>query len=431
MKSNEYNVMLSNPCFDAVSIKPIGQSFKKSLWIYSIVSLFLIFEMAVQVSPSVMSSSLMQDLGISAFSLGLMSGIYFYTYTSMQIPSGLLFDRITPKIIIVSSIVICSLGAIAFSFSHSLFFGCLSRLLMGIGSAFAFVSVLVVASDLFPLKYFALLTGITQALAAMGAMLGQMPISMLAEQLGWRNAMLALGLGGIVIAIISFIFINYEKMPTVKFASSSSLLTIKKSLYKIISNPQSWMIALYACLMWMPMSGFASLWGVSFLMKADGLGENTAALLCSLMWLGLAIASPLLGLVSSLLSNKRVLLITSSLLGFIAFALIVEFQWNSLFLSVLLLMAGAGCAGQALSFAVVNENNDKDVKATAIAFNNMAVVISGAIVQPLIGYLISTTHFSSKNTLTLQDYRQGLWVVLVAYIVALVTAFVLIKENKK
>jgi hypothetical protein len=101
MKSNEYNVMLSNPCFDAVSIKPIGQSFKKSLWIYSIVSLFLIFEMAVQVSPSVMSSSLMQDLGISAFSLGLMSGIYFYTYTSMQIPSGLLFDRITPKIIIV------------------------------------------------------------------------------------------------------------------------------------------------------------------------------------------------------------------------------------------------------------------------------------------------------------------------------------------
>ena len=86
----------------------------KALLLYSLVSMFLVFEMGVQVSPSVMASNLMHDLNLSAYALGIMSGVYFYTYTLMQIPSGLLFDRFKPKIIIVCAITICSSGALLF-----------------------------------------------------------------------------------------------------------------------------------------------------------------------------------------------------------------------------------------------------------------------------------------------------------------------------
>lgn len=83
----------SNPAMRAISV-------------YALVSLFLFFEMVLQVSPSVISSQLMHSIGISAFGLGVMSGCYFYTYTLMQIPSGLLFDRYNPKSIIITSILI-------------------------------------------------------------------------------------------------------------------------------------------------------------------------------------------------------------------------------------------------------------------------------------------------------------------------------------
>jgi len=141
----------------------------KAILSYSIVALYLFFEMGVQVSPSVMTTQLQQSMSIGAYALGLMSGIYYYTYTAMQIPAGALFDRYSPRHIITLSIIICALGCLFFGLSTNVYFSAFSRLLMGFGSAFAFVAVLVVTADLFPHKYFALITGITQMLAALGA----------------------------------------------------------------------------------------------------------------------------------------------------------------------------------------------------------------------------------------------------------------------
>ena len=186
-------------------------SFQKMIMMYIAVSLFLFFEMALQVSPSVMSFQLMKDLSIGSFGLGLMSGCYFYTYTAMQIPSGILLDRFNPRIIITIAILVCSCGALVFSFAPNIFVASAARMLMGIGSAFAFVSVLVVTADLFQSKYFATLTGVTQALAALGAMSGQLPISHLVNFLGWRSTLLSFSITGLILAVIIFIFLRYQK----------------------------------------------------------------------------------------------------------------------------------------------------------------------------------------------------------------------------
>ncbi|OGT30383.1 MAG: hypothetical protein A3E87_01480 [Gammaproteobacteria bacterium RIFCSPHIGHO2_12_FULL_35_23] len=395
----------------------------KALLLYSLVSMFLVFEMGVQVSPSVMASNLMHDLNLSAYALGIMSGVYFYTYTLMQIPSGLLFDRFKPKIIIVCAITICSSGALLFGFSSSFYFGCLARILMGLGSAFAFVSVLVIAADLFESKYFALLTGITQMLAAFGAVSGQLPVSIMVSHFGWRDTIIFLGLVGLCLAFLVFITLNYETK--IKYISKANHWTseIILDLKYILRNNQTWYVALYACLLWAPMSGFASLWGVPFLIKFNHLSSNSAALYSSMMWLGLAVASPLLGAFSTAINNRITPLTLSALLGFLAFILVVNIHMASWMLAVLLFIAGAACAGQALSFAVVTENNSSSVKATAIAFNNMAVVISGAIFQPLIGKIISL-----HGQLNADSYQEGCFVILGCYLVAFLISALFIKK---
>jgi MFS family permease len=405
------------------------KSIKKAVLIYLIASLFLVFEMGVQVSPSVMAPDLMHDLHLGAFTLGLMSGFYFYTYTFMQVPSGLLLDRHKPKAIITISILICATGSLVFGLASNYYWGCLARLLTGFGSAFAFVSVLVVASDLFHEKTFALLTGITQMLAAFGAMLGQIPVSLLVDHLGWRPTMFLLSGIGFILALAAWLLINYEKAPKNFACQFSSNLSVKKSLKLILVNPQNWFIALYACLLWAPMSGFASLWGVPFLVKADGLTTTSAAFYCSFMWLGLAIISPLLGAFSALINSKWFALVFSSLIGTMAFGFILKMSISGWQLGVCLFLAGGACAGQALSFAVVQENNSPSVKATAIAFNNMAVVISGAIFQPLIGNLISSNETSFTHDYSLSNYQRGMWVIFIAYLASLIIAGFFIKKK--
>jgi MFS family permease len=401
-------------------------SFFKAISIYTIVSLFLFFEMALQVSPSVMATQLMHDLDMTAFGLGIMSGVYFYTYTAMQIPSGFLLDRFSPRIIISLALLTCSIGAMLFSFIDNIFWGSLARLLMGCGSAFGFVSVLVVTADLFESKYFATLSGITQTVVGLGAMSGQIPIGILISHIGWRHTMLVLSAIGLTLAVLVWCFVKYKSHKQQQGYANSN---VKADLKKVMSNPQTWYIALYACLLWAPIAGFASLWGVPFLTSVDHFSVTQAAIMCACMWSGLAVASPLLGMVSTALNRRVLPLAFVALVGAVAFTLIIEFSFSLWVVGILMFLAGAACSGQSLSYVVVKENNPIAIKGTAIAFNNMAGVVSGAIFQPLIGKLISTGAMAGVVIYNANDFKHGLSILVCAYVLAFLIAVFFVKES--
>lgn len=397
----------------------------KAIIMYIIVSLFLVFEMGVQVSPSVMAPQLMESLNIGALGLGIMSGCYFYTYTSMQIPSGILFDRFNPRKIITLAIITCAIGCMILSAANSFWFACAARLLMGLGSAFAFVSVLVVTSDLFPARFFATMTGVTQTLAAVGAMSGQLPTHFLVELLGWRHTLLAFGITGLVLAILVFFILRYSRDKQI-LGSKQKQPRLLTNLKKLVTKKQTWFIALYACLTWAPMSGFTSLWGVPFLTHVQNLSAGEAAFICSLMWVGAAAISPLSGYIATRYNCTRACLTVATAVGVFSFAGIIYLPiHNMITLGTLLFLAGAACSGQGLSFALAKNNHPRRLSATAIAFNNMAVVISGALFQPFIGWMLHVTPGSVST-----QYKFAISIILLAYIVAFITGWKLIKVVK-
>src|SRR5437870_1283708 len=80
---------------------------------------FYMYEFTLQVSLGVMTNQLMQDLSLNAASLGLASAFYYYAYTPMQIPAGLLHDRFGPRRALTFAISTCALGALLFSYSSN------------------------------------------------------------------------------------------------------------------------------------------------------------------------------------------------------------------------------------------------------------------------------------------------------------------------
>ena len=77
---------------------------------YMLASLFLLYEMALQVSPSIMTNQLMYDFHIGAALLGAMIGIYFYSYAPMQVPAGFFYDRFGPRLLVTCATIICAVG---------------------------------------------------------------------------------------------------------------------------------------------------------------------------------------------------------------------------------------------------------------------------------------------------------------------------------
>jgi MFS family permease len=401
----------------------------KPAFIFALMALFLCFEMALQVSPGVMTSSLIQDLHVDAFGLGLMSSVYFYTYTLMQIPSGLMYDRANFRTLVCVAILVCSIGAVLFSQSHSMEMGALSRLFMGFGSAFAFLSVLTVADRFFHARHFAYLAGIAQLLAALGGMAGNLPIAWLAHHWGWRETILAFaGIGFILVVMIWFTLVKPEE----KKRQAVIAEPIKVSLKNILRDRQIRLLGIYVFLNWAPMTAFASLWGVPFLESAYHLNNQDAATATSMMWLGVGIVAPLIGALSDMLGRRNIVLTLTGLVGGASLALVIFGAEHLSFsvLCLLLFLAGGGSAGQIVTFAVAKDFTPPIRISTTIGIINMAMVASGMIMQPLIGKLLVLAVDQTNSVLpSVTSFQNALVILPVMFILCALLSFFCIKET--
>ncbi len=401
----------------------------QSYVVFGLVALFLFYEMGVQVSPSVMTSQLMEAWNVGAVGLGLITSFYFYTYTIMQIPAGLLLDRFGVRQIILTALLVCAIGAALFGSTHSIVTASLARMLMGFGSAFAFVSVLAVAERWFPARYFALLAGMAQLFAALGAMSGELPVAFVVDHLGWRQTMFILAIMSLVLVTLIVFFVREPKNivdEPVRHCDDGIL----KGLHVILKDIQTWTLALYAFLNWAPMAFFASLWGVPYLQASYGLSNSESASLMGLVWIGIGLGSPIIGYISDLIGRRNLLLQLSTLLGLIVSLMILYgHQLNAIELGILLFLLGVSCSGQVLSFAVVKDNAHPSKRATAIAINNMAVVAAGALFLPMVGYLLNQHHQGLVHVYSAGDYQYAMLLLPVVYGLGLVVSFFGIRET--
>lgn len=402
--------------------------------IFGLASLFLFLEMALQVSPSIMTNQLMAEFGINASVLGIMASCYFYSYTAMQIPSGLLYDRFGPRSLISIATAVCSLGALFFGLSHSVFLLGVGRFLLGIGSAFAFVGVLAIAARWFAPSLFALFVGITQLLAGIGAMSGALPLAYAVDHLGWRSTMTILGYTGLLLAIFCVIFIRNYPPEEKETPTDHYRLGFLRSFKEVIYQGQTWSLGVYSFSNWAPALILAALWGVPYLMTKYSIPNTKAALAVSMFWVGGVAVSPFLGWISDKIQRRKSLLTFCTALGLVA-SLLLLFSPNLPFSCVFILLfcLGAASSGNILCFAVAKDNNRPSVTSTAMGFNNMAVVLGGAVFQPIVGWVLAKLWTGEMQNgvpfYTTHSYTMGLTTVPICYLLGLIASVFFIKET--
>src|SRR4051812_29652465 len=114
---------------------------------WTVASLFFLYAFVHRVSPSVMVEELMRDFAVGAAVLGNLSAFYFYTYAGLQIPVGLLMDRIGPRRLTTAAALLCAVGSLLFAVSDTVALASFGRALIGAGAGFSFVGALAVATQ--------------------------------------------------------------------------------------------------------------------------------------------------------------------------------------------------------------------------------------------------------------------------------------------
>lgn len=389
---------------------------------------FYFYECLLGVSPSVMGDDLMRSFSVTSHTLGILSGVYYYSYASMQLPGGLLLDYFGPRKLLTLATAICAISTIAFGMTHSFFMACIARLMIGFGSAFAAVGAMKLAANWFPSDRFALLTGIMVSFGMMGAIGGEEPLALMVDTVGWRDSMIILGSAGVVLAILIYLVardVPQDEHGNQKQTSpSTDDDPLLKSLYQLVKNKQLWLIATYGGLMYMATPVFCGLWGVPFLMFKMGIAKATAARYISLVFLGWVIASPLWGLFSGRIGRRKPPLYIGAIGATICSSLFIFAPIESSYTMQLLLFAfGVFSAGFLPAFAVAKEICNQKYVATGLSFMNMMNMIGIAIAQPLIGYVLDLYWAGDLNNdvrvYTMQAYHIGLSILPIGMIVSL------------
>lgn len=356
-----------------------------TIWLLS--ATFMFYKYAIEVSPSVMTETLMKTFHIGGVELGNLAACYFYAYLILQIPAGMLLDKFGPRKTTTIAIALCAMGSLIFAGANSLFIAGIGRFITGVGAAFAAVNCLKLIANWFPLRQFAFMAGLMMTVAMLGAVGGQAPLSIFIQKMEWRFAVKIIGILGLILAAIFWIVVR-DRAPdhSKELHIVPTKISFFKSVKQVIINPQSWWLSIYSGFAFAPVMVFGGLWGVSFISEAFELKKHMSAQMVSLIFIGYAIGAPVLGWFSDWVGRRRIVMFWGTLLALITISTVIYAPAISVsLLSILLFIFGFTISSFMLCFTMIREINVPLLAATAIGFMNAFDALLGAFSDPLTG----------------------------------------------
>ena len=401
----------------------------KAIFIWALAILFFFYEFFLRVLPATMAKNLIESLHLTLEQFAFIGSGYYLTYSLMQLPVGFLLDKFKIKSLLVFASALCTLGTLWFYFANGFGAALICRLVVGVGSAFGFVGLMVVTLSWFPKRYFAFLIGCGQFLGAVGPMCASGPIALVlrATNGNWRLIYLFVALFGIGLTVLIALFVSGQARNRGEIIVVDKKVPLNLRLKRLASTQQVWWIMLYAGLIYVSLPLLGAFWGTSYL-EARAFSSSTAAFLISMIWLGMAVACPLFGRLSDMAKRRKPFVISSALIGCVSSLLLLYTPFeHPLYLGFLFFLIGFAGGGQNMSFVFMSEHAPHSLRATALGLNNTAVMGFSAILPPIITSIMQ--FLRGDNPLSLTIFNQVLIAIPIVFGLALLIALFALKET--
>lgn len=383
--------------------------------------LFYCFNYFLRVSPSVMQSELSQSFHITAYQFGALAAFYYYAYTPMQLPAGMIYDKFGVRFVLCLACLISVLGLAIFISADNYTIASLGRFFIGLGCAFAYIGTLKLASIWLPANRFATAAGLTTALGMTSGALSQRYLTDVVQLIGYKHALHSALFAGLILSLmIIFLIRNRPKNLTAEATEMQSPLNMKQlvnALGVIFTNPQMWLIGIIGCLLYLPASVFLDLWGIPYFKAVYHLTSEQAVNVSTLTFLGWIVGGPVIGAFSDKIKLRRMpLLVTGSIAAILLCAVFYIPGINVYGLYAIFLTIGFCCGSHPLCFALGKESNSLQVSGTSVAVTNMLIMTGGAIFQPVVGKILDLYTSSPVGADGLHQYTSSDYTIALSII---------------
>lgn len=358
------------------------------------IALFYFYQYILRVAPGVLVTDLRQTFHLTAEQFSTLGAFYLYAYSLCQIPIGIIVDYIGIRKTVMVSVILCLSGTILLSLAPSLPLLQISRVLVGIGSACAFMCALKVVVDYLPEGKRGFLMGATLTLGTLGALTAGKPLALITDHVGWREAISYAAYLGLFIFILIYLFLPHTRKENLVPVSRNLLKTISISLIDIFKSKPIIIYAILAVGVYTPLSVLADLWGVAFLMQKYTLTRTQAAEISMMMYFGLGLGCLILPWLSEKYHflNRSIRICALGVL--IIFSLLLYGPLLSpAILKLCLTLLGIFCGVEMLCFTGASLYTHTRNVGTTLGVVNTLNMLGGGLLQQLIGWILD--HFWS------------------------------------
>lgn len=353
------------------------------------IALFYLYQYILRVSPGILIEDIRHHYKVTAEEFSSLGFYYLIAYSLLQIPLGILVDRLGVKKVCLASIALCSLGSYIFSHAEHFHLAQLSRFMIGAGSASAFMCGIKFISDHIPPGNRGFLMGATLALGTVGAIFSSKLVALLDVAFNWQeiiNIGVYLGIG--VFIIILFVVKNAKQDEAVELYSRP-ISDNFKDLWRIARSKKIVLYAILAVGLYSPLSALADLWGAGFIRQKFSLSKADAAQFIMMIYIGLTFGSLILPWICERRDtlNKAIALCSFALL--FSFSLLLYFPSQSLFfLASMLFLIGFFGGAEMMCFTGALVNSKASDSGQIIGFVNTLNMLCGGLIQWIVGFLL-------------------------------------------
>jgi MFS family permease len=257
---------------------------RRAAWVWGIGVAVYFVAIIFRTSLGVAGLDAADRFDVNASALSTFSILQLLVYAGMQIPVGLMVDRLGTKKVLTLGAVLFTVGQLGFALSPSYGMALASRALLGCGDAMTFISVLRLGARWFPARRGPLIGQIAALFGMAGNLVSTLFIARALHGFGWTATFAGSAAAGVVVLVLLLLFLKDHpeghEPPPVEHAGAAY---VRKQIAASWREPGTRLGMWVHFTTQFPAMVFLLLWGMPFLVEAQGLSRSTAGELLTLV----------------------------------------------------------------------------------------------------------------------------------------------------
>ncbi|MGV8896008.1 MAG: MFS transporter [Rhodoglobus sp.] len=372
--------------------------------IYGVVTFAYIVAFMQRSSLGISAVEATERFDVAATALSALAVVQLAVYAALQIPVGVMLDRVGPKFLLVVGASLMVTGQIILAVSPNLGIAIAGRVLVGAGDAMTFISAIRLLASWFSGRQLTFVSQIFGTLGQFGQLLSAFPLSFALHAFGWTPTYLsAAALSVIAVVALTVVVSNAPAKsgapvaPAPRQSWAASWHHLRDSLARPGTQLGFWSHFVTQS----SLTTFTLLWGFPFLSVGLGYGPSGAAVLITVTVASALVSGPILGILSARYPFRR----SNIVLGIVAAMAVawgVVLAWPGTpptwIVVILLLVIAVGGPGSLIGFDFARSFNPMRAYGSASGIVNVGGFLATFVMMFLIAVALDVIDKSSGGT---------------------------------